>query len=107
VKHRLKFDAWWRYISGRKVVENAILIRLPLKWRHQVAKFIFCLIQATLNFLLCYIKEKLFGYLQYPRSGALQKFCGDLKNDQNDLPGKTSRRFAASVPTSGMENPRE
>ena len=25
---------------------------------------------------------QLFGYLQYPRSGALQKFRGDLKNDQ-------------------------
>ena len=23
--------------------------------------------------------DKLFGYLQYPRSGALQNFCGDLK----------------------------
>jgi len=25
--------------------------------------------------------RKIFGYVQYPRSGAFQKFCGDLKND--------------------------
>jgi len=25
--------------------------------------------------------KKIFGYLQYPRSGALQKFCVDLKVD--------------------------
>ena len=33
------------------VVENAIFILWPLKWRHQVAKINICFIQTTLNFL--------------------------------------------------------
>ena len=62
------------------VVQNAICILWPLKWRQQVAKTNFCFIQTTLNFLLYHMPNKLFGYLQYPRSGALcRSFV--LKND--------------------------
>ena len=58
-KQKLNFATWWRYISGRKVVENGIYI---LKWHHQLAQFIFSFIQSTRN-----------------RGGALQNFCVDLK----------------------------
>ena len=60
------------------MVENAIFIFWSLKWRHQV-KFNLCFIQTTLNFLLYHMQKNLFGYLQYPRSVALQKFWVHLK----------------------------
>jgi len=41
MKQKINFATWWRYISGQKVVENAIFILWPLKWRHQVENFCF------------------------------------------------------------------
>ena len=69
MQQKINFATWWGYISGRK----CYFYTLTTKMRHQVAKFNFCFIQETLNFLLYHMQ-----YLQYPRSGALQKFCGDL-----------------------------
>jgi len=60
MKQKFNLATWWRYISGRKLVENAIFILSPLKWRHQVAKFNFCFIQATLNFILYHMQRKYF-----------------------------------------------
>ena len=31
MKHKLNFATWWRYITGRKVVENAIFNTLTTK----------------------------------------------------------------------------
>jgi len=45
------------------VVENAIFILWPLKWRNQVAKINMCFIQTTLNFLLYHMKKKFRIYL--------------------------------------------
>jgi len=40
VKKTINFATWWRHFSGPKVVGNVIFILWPLKWCHQVAKFI-------------------------------------------------------------------
>jgi len=70
MKQKNNFASWWRYISGRKCYFYTLTTKMaPLN---------FCSIQTTLHFLLYHMQNKLFGYLQYPRSVALQKFCGGL-----------------------------
>ena len=57
MKQKLNVATWWRYISGRKVLENAIFILWPLKWRHQAVKINICFIQTTLHFLLYHMQK--------------------------------------------------
>jgi len=48
MQQKINFDTWWRPFSFR-----------PLKWRHQVAKFNFCFIEASPHVLFYHMKKNL------------------------------------------------
>jgi len=60
MKQKLNFATWWRYISRRTLVENAIFILWPLKWHPQVVIINICFMQTTLNFLPYHMQKKLY-----------------------------------------------
>ena len=61
-------------VNFKAYKRNYIFILWTLKWRHQVAKFMFCFIQTTLNVLLYHMQQKFIIDLNIP-SGFIRR-CG-------------------------------